>query len=127
MKQLFAMIYIIDDDILMLKVLESNLKKSFPNIKIEVFSNPKTAFKKINRADAVCIVDYEMEPFNGFELVKKLSRKLNKIEFIMMSSLGKDELNKFERPENVIDCHSKDEKLLNYLKSFLSNKYVAAS
>ena len=67
-------IYLVDDEIQGLEILEYEIKKLELDIDLELFTNPKLALKRINdRPPHILFLDVEMPEVNGFELLDAIN------------------------------------------------------
>lgn len=67
-------IYLVDDEIQGLEILEYEIKKLKFDIDLELFTNPKLALKRINDSPPhILFLDVEMPEMNGFELLDAIN------------------------------------------------------
>ena len=90
----------IDDDLIILRLLEYQLREIFQdsNVLIETFSKPLDfissldQFAENNLNITYVLVDFEMPVMNGADLIRKVKPKIPKTKFIMISGQANDEV-----------------------------------
>ncbi|MEL6986955.1 MAG: LytTR family DNA-binding domain-containing protein [Bacteroidota bacterium] len=75
--------YLVDDEMQGLEILEYELKKLDLNIDLELFTDPKLALKRINdRPPQILFLDVEMPSMNGFELLDAIEQISFEVIFV---------------------------------------------
>ena len=90
----------IDDDLIILRLLEYQLREIFQdsNVLIETFSKPLDfissldLFAENNINITYVLVDFKMPVMNGADLIRKVKPKIPKTKFIMISGQANNEV-----------------------------------
>ncbi|WP_022850224.1 response regulator [Limisalsivibrio acetivorans] len=79
-------VFVIDDEMEILKMLENHLKKSgFKNVR--TFSNPLDGLKSYNGSNAdIVLLDIMMPQMDGIEVLDKLKEKNKDLRVVMMTA-----------------------------------------
>lgn len=77
-------IFIVDDDLLILKSTERTLKK-IGFIDVRCFSNGQACVNALDQDPFLVLLDYQMEGLDGFDVLRKIKRYNPNTYVIMMS------------------------------------------
>lgn len=85
------LIFIVDDEPLLLEMLLDHLKERMPHLKIRTFSTGEACLKELYEQPDFVILDYylnsrEKEAANGIDILKEIKSRDKAIPVIMLSS-----------------------------------------
>ena len=87
MKKPETVIYIVDDDQLMVISLKQFLESKFgKDVRITTFNDGESCLKKISNGVNIVILDYFMKNENGLDILKSIKTINSQIEVIMLTS-----------------------------------------
>jgi DNA-binding NtrC family response regulator len=81
-------IFIVDDDVFFLNMLKQILENEGYKY-VEIFESEVQLLDQIHQEPSVVFVDYNLETFTGFEVLKKIKRYNPNIFVVMVSSQDK--------------------------------------
>lgn len=85
------LIFIVDDEPLLLEMLVDHLKEHIPYLEIRTFSTGETCLKELYDLPDFVILDYylnsrEKEAANGIDILKEIKARTKDVPVIMLSS-----------------------------------------
>lgn len=88
MSKLSNKIFVVDDDIFHLEVMQQILK-SLGNNEVSVFENGMNCLTEIHKNPRIVFLDHQMEIYSGLETLRKIKRYNPDIFVVMVSAQGK--------------------------------------
>lgn len=87
MKSQGTNLFIVDDNILIVKALKQHLQSKFgEHLKVSTFTDGDSCLENVDENTHIVILDYFMEGKNGLDVLKSIKKINPKTEVIMLSS-----------------------------------------
>lgn len=117
-----ALIYLVDDDLVMLEILDRHLElHQYTNVRR--FSNGEDMIESLNKAPDLVILDYKLSSdetkLNGYDLFHHLKAKYPETKIVMLSAQEDGELVIKMIKQGLRDYIIKDSHMLNEIAQLL--------
>lgn len=120
-----AIIFIVEDNEMYAKALQTFIKNNFPDIKeVKTFRIGELCLMELNRKPSIVIMDYYLnskykEANNGLDIIKQIKKELPKTNIIVLSAQNK--FNVIAKAIKEYDCSyiQKDEDAFNNVVKFI--------
>lgn len=97
-------VFVVDDDVFYLRILEKYLNQTFKNVHVEIYSKPEEALAKLKISlPSLILLDINMPKINGFEFLDEMQKRgINDIPVIIHSSTSSPkEISSITNKKNV--------------------------
>lgn len=110
MSKLSNKIFVVDDDMFHLEVMQ-HILRSMGNEEIAVFENGMDCLLEIHQNPQIVFLDHQMDIYSGFETLRKIKRHNPNIFVVMVSAQGEIQTAVDSLKYGAFDYLQKDEKL----------------
>jgi DNA-binding NtrC family response regulator len=118
------LVYIVDDDPMFKKTMETYLKDEFPNIHSRSFSNGEDCLLEIHNTPDLILLDYKLDSefpdaWDGLQILKRINKHNPEIGVVIISSSGSVDIIMNCVKNGVLEYILKDKKIFTRVKEIL--------